>query len=70
MPVYNLELLKQICERDNCQIDFSLYDKRENSLRPKYATIIKFICNCGQSHEKTFAYLNLYLGLCSLKRKI
>ena len=64
MYLYNTNSLKEICERDNCQIDFIIYNKLENENKLTGQTIIIFVCNCGEVHEKTFEYLNRYKALC------
>jgi hypothetical protein len=51
---YNLDLLKQIVERDNCEIDINLYEKIKLNREIK----IKFICSCSKLHSKTFRYIN------------
>jgi hypothetical protein len=48
---YNRDLLKQICERDACKVDFEKIEKYNRDIR------IEFICCCGKSHSKTFRQL-------------
>ncbi len=55
MPNYDNELLQFIVGRDKCII-INNYKNFNRNMR------IKFICNCGISHEKTFRYLNLKGG--------
>jgi hypothetical protein len=47
--VYNKTLLEEICERDNCKVDFDKIEKYLKSQR------IDFICHCGNPNQKQFA---------------
>jgi len=40
MYLYNTNSLKEICERDNCHIDFIIYNKLENENKLTGQTII------------------------------
>jgi hypothetical protein len=55
---YDTNLLKQICDRDKCIIDFSKF--RIIGSKSK----IEFVCPCGTTHEKQFASIYQYGGLC------
>jgi hypothetical protein len=56
---YDTDLLRQICERDKCTVDFDKIEK------PYCKTRINFICHCGTSHNKTLEQLYKYQALCT-----
>jgi hypothetical protein len=60
---YNIDLLKFICERDNCIIQFEDYSKLNKTIR------IKFICGtneCKEIGEKTFERIFKSNGICRI----
>lgn len=56
MVNYNIDLLKEIIKRDNCKIDLDKIDKLNKKAR------IDFICNCGNSNNKSFHCLYKFGG--------
>jgi hypothetical protein len=55
---YNRKLLEQVCERDNCIIDFDNIKKYNRDIR------IEFVCCCGNNYNKQFQYLVKLGGFC------
>ena len=57
---YNINLLKEIIKRDNCNIDLKFYkDKKINR-----DIIITFICECGIENNKNFRQLWVTRAFC------
>jgi hypothetical protein len=64
---YNLDLLKSLCERDKCQINFDEYNKLGCEVR------ITFICgtdSCNNNWEKSFRQIFRVGGFCDTCTKI
>ena len=63
---FNRELLKQICERDKCIVDFDKIDKYNSDVK------IEFICNCGDISNKKLYQIyyggGAYCKTCTLSR--
>jgi hypothetical protein len=57
---YTKELLENICSRDKCIIDFDKIEKYNRD------TKIKFICNCGIEHSKTFRQIYEIGAFCKI----
>lgn len=60
---YNKDLLKEICKRDNCEVDFDKYDNLSRDVK------VTFTCgtlNCDKTYEKTMEQLYKYNALCSV----
>ena len=48
---YDNDLLQEVCDRDQCIIDFDKIDKYNREIK------VDFVCNCGIVYSKTFRLL-------------
>ena len=55
---YNSILLQEICNRDNCIIDYSTIEKYNRAIK------IEFICSCGKIYSKNFRDMYNYGANC------